>query len=316
MLAAECIVPVQTSDQLNATCQPMTGYFTAFVNADLAADSTAEASIRSGLLRLLRLGMQENLYLNGDVRKVSFIGDRTNFVPPPVQNQSSDSSSAKMSVVALTFTVLAAFFVFLIGGFLIRKAVRERKKEQVKGMVLEEDLHLDVEEASYNIGFAGDTNQKNESHMEGSLASSDELALEPQNATFSVFTTESDGSADEAKSESATDLANETPGAATVMPSNQYQIAAEELDLLFLSTAATPYSGSSPERNISPATKTSPKKKKKRRKKTKNKKTPDSPNSLMAESLKTLDSIAEEPSKDSSEFEDSDVDSDSARSIT
>lgn len=295
----------------------MTGYFTAFVDADLKADSTAEASVRSGLLRLLRLGMQENLYLNGDVRKVSFIGDRTGFVPPPVQTQSSDSSSVNMSTVALTFIILAAFFAFLIGGFLVRKAARERKQEQVKGMMLEEDLNLDVDEASYNIGFVGDVS-RGDSNKQGSLASTDELALEPQDAAFPVFAPNSGGSADEAKFKAATELTIETSCAAhapTVIPSNQQQVAAVELDLLFLSTEASPSSGRSPERNTSSAAKMLPKKKK-RRKKTKNKKAPDSPDSLMAESLKTLDSIAEEPPNDSSEFEDSDADSESARSIT
>lgn len=296
----------------------MTGYFTASVNADLAADSTAEASVRSGLLRLLRLGMKENLYLNGDVRRVSFIGDRTDFVPPPVQTQSTNSSSVEMGTVVLTCTILAALLAFLIGGFLIRKTVRKRKEEQGKGVRLEEDFHLDADEASYNMSYVGDL-ERNGSDMQGSLASTDELALESQDAIFPVLTPKSDGSADEEKSEAPTEPTNEMPDAAyapSVIPTNQYQVASVELDLLFMSNEATPSSDKSPERDTSPAAKTSPKKKKKKRKKAKNKKAPDSPDSLLAESLKTLDSIAEEPSNDSSEFEDSDADSESARSLT
>ena len=71
------------SDKVGAVCKPMKGRFSASVNADVSQDSMAEASIKSGLLRLLRLGMNEDLYVLNDVRKVSFIGDRTSFVPPP-----------------------------------------------------------------------------------------------------------------------------------------------------------------------------------------------------------------------------------------
>jgi hypothetical protein len=97
------------------------------------------------------------------------------------------------------------------------------------------------------------------------------------------------------------------------LPVNHYQAAAAELDL-FLSTAATPAVDTS--REVSPTVRpTTPTKKKKRRKRKKSP-APDSPDSLLAESLKTLDSIAEEPSNTSSEFEDSDTDSESVRSLT
>jgi hypothetical protein len=324
---------------VDAICQPMTGYFSASVDADLEADSTAEASVRSGLLRLLRVGMKENLYANGNVRKVSFIGDRTNYVPTVQTSTDSNTSSLGMSSVALTFTILAAIIAFLIAGFLFRKTMKKKKQQEAKGVRLEEDFHPDVDDSSFDKSFTGEdyTGDIERNDKQCSLAATDELSLVSQDAISPVLTPMSDDAGaeeasfeapteppseaptppqSEAPSKAPSELMSESPATAcarpAVLPANHHQTAAAELDL-FLSTAATPTADTLTE--ISPTIRaTTPKKKRKKRKRKKSA-APDSPDSL-DESLKTLDSIAEEPSNTPPEFEDSDSDSVSVRSLT
>lgn len=278
-----CVVPVQAASKVDSVCQPVTGYFSASVNADLESDSTAEAAIRNGLLRLLRLGMKEDLYANGDVRKVSFIGDR-NLYEPPAQVETNNSSTG-MSGVALTFIILAALLAFLVAGLLVRNASKKRREDHAKGIVLEDDLHFDGDEEVANAGFGGGDDQS----VDGSLAATDELALQPQPTVFPV-------------SSKSSGERNESPDAqshSTGSSSTESDDVAAALALqVFLSTSATPSEPTYPEADASNQS-TSPRKSPKKKKKRKNKKAPDSPDSLMDESLRTLDSIAEEPTTSS-----------------
>jgi hypothetical protein len=324
----ECIVPVMESDKVGAVCRPMKGRFSASVNADVSQDSMAEASIKSGLLRLLRLGMNEDLYVLNDVRKVSFIGDRTSFVPPPTVQAASQSTGRSIGSAALAFIILAVLFVFLVAGFLVGRNMKKRKQEQHDmGVVLDESYALDEEEAAspfYNKGFGGEVDGPYGADVQGSLASTDELALQPQPLVVAVLAKSGEESkrGEDSKSEENSEEAGEknTSDGPIVKPSDAPEkkdsAAADELAAaLRMATAAAAWAEKAGEEvtgeKISgeAARPKTPTKKKKKRKK--GKRAPDSPDSLLSDSLRKLDSIAEE--SEPSVIEESDA---STRSLT
>lgn len=301
----ECIVPVMETDKVSAECQPMKGQFSAAVNADISQDSMAEASINSGLLRLLRLGMNENLYVLDNVRKVSFIGDRTTYVAPPT-TQSQNPNSGGIGTAALAIIILAVLFIFLIVGFLVGRNIRKRKDEQHnKGVVLDESFALDEEavDSSYNKGFmGGGVDGQQCADVRGSLASTDELALQPQSLIAPVLSA-STASGEESKSDAVEEGTKATSEEASATSpntdKNKSSAAADELAAVLLAATAAAASAekageeATGEKQAAEAEKpkTPPKKKRKRKK---GKRSPDSPDSLLAESLRKLDSIAEE----------------------
>jgi hypothetical protein len=273
----------------------MKGSLSASVNADVSKDSMAEASIKSGLLRLLRLGMNEDLYVVNDVRKVSFIGDRTSYnPPPPVTSASAPASNRSLGNAPLAIIIVAALVVFLIAGFLIGRNRKRKRDEHSRGVMLDESYALDEEDGkSPNDGFRGVTG------VEGSLAATDELALQPQHLVVPVLTKSSeDGSGpDEANENSQVKAA--PPSEANCSTARNSAAAKELAAALEMATAAAASAEKAGEKvtgekiNASAAETPSPKKKKKKRKK-KGKKATDSPDSLLSDSLRKLDSIAEE----------------------
>jgi len=303
-------VPVMASEKVNALCQPMKGRFSASVNADVSQDSMAEASIKSGLLRLLRLGMNEDLYVLDDVRKVSFIGDRTTFTPPPppVETTYSAPGGTGIGNAALAFIILACLLVVLIAGFLVGRNLKKRRQEQHdRGVVLDESYALDEEEATYNKGFRGQSGDPNGANVQGSLASTDELALQPQPIVVPALSKSSEASnkGEESKRQVTAEENSTAPvGTAAIKPSKasvkkKDSTAAKELAAALLMASAAAASAEKAGEEVmgekisgdGTNTNTPPKKKKKK----KGKRSPSSsPDSLLAESLRKLDSIAEE----------------------
>ncbi|KAL3923513.1 MAG: hypothetical protein SGILL_001614 [Bacillariaceae sp.] len=76
---ADCIVQVPSSVSSNAFCAPVTGKISLYLNNTddgfLTANNT-RLSIESGFQRLIRFGMQQGLYVSGNVKHTSFIGTR------------------------------------------------------------------------------------------------------------------------------------------------------------------------------------------------------------------------------------------------
>lgn len=284
-----------SSDKVSAVCQPMKGSFSASVNADVSQDSMAEASIQSGLLRLLRLGMNEDLYVVNDVRKVSFIGDRTSYnPPPPVTSSSAPASNRSLGNAALATIIIAALVVFLIAGFLIGRNQKRKRDEHARGVMLDESYALDEEDGkSPNDGFRGGTG------VEGSLAATDELALQPQHLVVPVLTKSSeDGSGpDEANENSQVKAAPSEANCSTARNSAAAKELAAALEMATAAAASAEKAGekvTGEKINASAAETPSPKKNKKKKRKKKGKKATDSPDSLLSDSLRKLDSIAEE----------------------
>jgi hypothetical protein len=74
-----CIVPVASSVASNADCMPVAGAIHLYLNNTddgFLDDNNTRLSIESGFQRLVRFGMQQGLYVSGNVKHVSFIGTR------------------------------------------------------------------------------------------------------------------------------------------------------------------------------------------------------------------------------------------------
>jgi hypothetical protein len=69
---------VAASRSTEATCEPGTGIMTVYLKNDpiTPIEKNDQILIQSGMMRLIRWGMQENLYVSGNVQHVSFIGTR------------------------------------------------------------------------------------------------------------------------------------------------------------------------------------------------------------------------------------------------
>lgn len=86
---AECIVPVDASIGTTSECMPVTGGIRIYLNTTGFNETESslddlELSLQSGFQRLIRFGMQQDLYVTDDdddeqevlVKYVSFIGTR------------------------------------------------------------------------------------------------------------------------------------------------------------------------------------------------------------------------------------------------
>ena len=310
----------------------MIGYFSAEVNADLSATPTAEASIRSGLLRLIRLGMQEDLYSGGTIRKVSFIGDRTTFVaPPPTTTSTTTASTDKgLGPVALSFVLIAAILAFLIGGLLVGNHLRKKKQHDERGIILEDHHYTSDDEAgeqAWNKGHVAGRSvlERADSAEPGSLAEQDELALEPQDLVAPVLSKsaeQTDDATDDAIDVSVAESPTRATREATSLTVDTQETdkpAPSEADAslaAFMATSTTasdvPTEADAASRAAAAPKTPSPKKrKKKKKKKVVDTSSPDS----LRDALSTLDSIAEEPHDPNAVIDGSD-DSSGPRSLS
>ena len=240
----------------------------------------------------------------------------------------SSTGGTGIGSAALAFIILAVLFVFLVAGFLVGRNMKKRKQEQHdKGVALDESYALDEEEATspfYNKGFGGEVDGPYGADVQGSLASTDELALQPQPLVVPVLTKSGEESktGEDSKSEENREEAGEKNTAdgpidkPSDAPEKKDSAAADELAAaLRMATAAAASAEKAGEEvtgeKISgeAARPKTPTKKKKKRKK--GKRAPDSPDSLLSDSLRKLDSIAEE--SEPSVIEESDA---STRSLT
>jgi hypothetical protein len=71
------MIPVAADRAAMATCQPVTGITTLYLENDSALTYDAKLSIQSGMMKLIRFGMKNDLYLPGNVQNLAFIGTRT-----------------------------------------------------------------------------------------------------------------------------------------------------------------------------------------------------------------------------------------------
>ena len=132
------MVPVAGSHMADSTCIPVTGIMKAYLKNDPKLDEDDIVGIQSGLKRLIRWGMHNNLYLTGNVNYVSFIGTRTDEVKFDSVTQSTndgnqlqtrDTSNLQARTVGVVGG-MAAFVLFV--AILLSVVGRPRRSEEVE----------------------------------------------------------------------------------------------------------------------------------------------------------------------------------------
>lgn len=165
----ECIIPVRPSDVRGTVCQPMKGYFTATLKEDEEGSSAVEGSIRSNLLRAVRQGMNDGTYEHGNIKKLSFIGDRSaRGADPLTSNPSGDDGG--VSGAGIAFIVLGCLALLLLLGLFV---VRRRNRDDSQHVIFEDpESDLEAEQAELQPTIPTED--------PASMSAKDTLALKPE----------------------------------------------------------------------------------------------------------------------------------------
>eukprot|EP00545_Synedropsis_sp_CCMP1620_P005201 CAMPEP_0119008856 /NCGR_PEP_ID=MMETSP1176-20130426/3987_1 /TAXON_ID=265551 /ORGANISM="Synedropsis recta cf, Strain CCMP1620" /LENGTH=457 /DNA_ID=CAMNT_0006961265 /DNA_START=131 /DNA_END=1504 /DNA_ORIENTATION=- len=193
----ECIVPVQSTVTAGTTCVPVKGSITATV--DSSASGPVQDGILRGMMRVARVGMTEDVYVSGNIRKVSFIGSRADTGGGGFEADSAraaepqpDDGGGQLSGVGIAFIVIGSvLFVSLIAMFTVR---RKRRKDMERSMEFHDATVEAKELESSQIAIASQDNSIRQAgamegaDIPGSLAHADELALQPNTAAVAAKT--------------------------------------------------------------------------------------------------------------------------------
>lgn len=189
----DCIVPVESSSTSDSTCQPMVGAFTALVIADLKNDPTLEDTLRSGMLRMIKQGMINDIFIGSDINKVSFVGTRANAGGPWTTSDSAtvfnsnSGDKTKLTGVGIAFIAVGTMLGLSILVLLIRR--QRRRKEQLRqdlifvdATVATRDLDSDSNsDSQFRKRRSSNQSRPSETAIgQGPLAAVDSLALVPQ----------------------------------------------------------------------------------------------------------------------------------------
>ena len=158
---------------------------TATIDANTTA--TIQSSIERSILRVVRDGMQDDVYVSGNVTKVSFVGFRTRDVTTPssssIQAEQQSKSSTALSGLNIALICVALLVLFLVLALFVTQ--RRRKREMQSDMMLDDStfaqnggcfVHTRALPSMLYANIEG-------ADIVGSLANKDELALEVQAPT-------------------------------------------------------------------------------------------------------------------------------------
>lgn len=205
---AECIVPVQSGVLEGTACTPIKGRITATIDGDASGPTTA--GIVSGLLRTVRQGMIDDVYVTGNIKKVSFIGERAESNnafggPDSVRDVNVTSENDPgLSSIGIAFVAVGAALLVALIALLVARRQRRRSEErnmifhdatvQAKELEAEEEDRLAAAVAVGGLVAAqgNDPNAVEGADVVGSLANRDELALQPNPAASSSGMTTGD----------------------------------------------------------------------------------------------------------------------------
>jgi hypothetical protein len=175
-------VPVQSSVSAGTTCIPVKGSITASV--DSAASGSVEDGILRGMMRAARVGMKDDIYVSGNIRKVSFIGSRAGqdlgTGPDSALTDDTNDDGSGLDSVGIAFIVIGSVLLFaLIALFTVRK---RRRAQEEQGMEFHdatiEAKELEASAVLSHQNFARQVSTEG-ADIPGSLAHADELALLP-----------------------------------------------------------------------------------------------------------------------------------------
>jgi hypothetical protein len=122
-----CVIPVSLSSSESLKCEPVKGVVTAYLVNDPEWDDEDITDIRSGILKMIRHGMSNDLYVAGNVKQTEFIGQRLDGGDGKSSRSITNSSNNDKSggTIGIIFIILAVCLVVL---FFV---ARRRKKNHV-----------------------------------------------------------------------------------------------------------------------------------------------------------------------------------------
>mmetsp|Transcript_11265 Transcript_11265/g.16559 ORF Transcript_11265/g.16559 Transcript_11265/m.16559 type:complete len:482 (+) Transcript_11265:178-1623(+) len=165
-----CIVPVQAAVTKGAECVPVRGGMTLVVDPEISEEE--EENIKRGMLKILREGMLENVYVNSDIRKVSFIGTRLVGVsePPTIPDEASNPTG--ISALAIGLICAGSVIAVLLAALLVRRRRKRAEDENMMRDMIFVDATVEAKEIAAQESIEFDRESR------GSLADKDELEIQ------------------------------------------------------------------------------------------------------------------------------------------
>lgn len=138
-----------------------------------------EENIKKDMLKTLRQGMVENVYVSRDVRKVSFIGTRLSVEgggsPDGVARGAENSNAGGISAVSIgVICACSLLALILLAMFVRRRQKRARNENMMRDMIF-----VDATVEAKEIAAAEADYEKSDRESRGSLADQDELESQP-----------------------------------------------------------------------------------------------------------------------------------------
>ena len=157
----ECKIPVTHEDASGGTCKPATGIMRIYLKNDPPLTGEQKTSLTNGFLRLIRFGMQEDVYVGGNTKHVSFIGDRTDadtflsFREPTRPDSSTnfeslESSNGNLVAYVITAAGCAILVVFIL--FFLIKPRRQLRDQKLESDFLDAVASSSVGPSSASVG--------------------------------------------------------------------------------------------------------------------------------------------------------------------
>jgi hypothetical protein len=153
---------------------------------DANATATEQNSIERILMRVVRDGMQDDVYVAGNVTKVSFVGFRSSDIPAPstsIQTEQQSKSSDPLSSLSIALIFVALLVLFLVLALFVTRRRRKRESQPKHDATNSQDalnsdhfIHTRAAPSILDADIEG-------ADIPGSLANKDELALEVQAPT-------------------------------------------------------------------------------------------------------------------------------------
>jgi hypothetical protein len=180
----ECIIlPEKSSNVDSSKCIPVKGTMTATIDANVTA--TVQSKIERSMMRVIRDGMQDDVYVSGNVTKVSFVGFRSPDATSPnssIQSEQQSKSANSLSGLIIALICVAMLVILLILALFVTQRRRKRETQTemsfhdatvVQGDYLHSDRLVHSRVVPSILGPDIEV-----ADIPGSLANKDELALE------------------------------------------------------------------------------------------------------------------------------------------
>jgi hypothetical protein len=166
-------------------CDPVNGYITFYLDNDPELTTAEQASIRSGILRVVRSGMGNDVYVTGNVNQVVFVGTRAvdgNIPTAPVAvgngNEPTSVSKADPGLSGPGKGILGAFGALSLLLLLVVFIRRTRKDEVADEHTAVDDEPVKVDSVrERDLAAFGHYDSGDNIISRGSLADQDTLAL-------------------------------------------------------------------------------------------------------------------------------------------